>query len=157
GRRKRVSKLSAYRSPPRAAPGRSIPPKTSFAPAPRERIYSPLPAFQADLPRKRGRKPNAAPTVSSPACGGGVRRSTKCKADGGGKSTQLGPLLVQPEFFQAPARRLPSFRRRPQRRRKPRAAEIGIGLIVEIDRGIDQQPIPFARTEQSDVAVALAR
>src|SRR5687767_3498240 len=36
-------------------------------------------------------------------------------------------------------------------------AEVGIGIVIEVDGGIDQHAVPFAGAEHRDVAVALAR
>src|SRR5262245_44520 len=45
---------------------------------------------------------------------------------------------------------------RPYGRREAGAAEVGIGVVVQIHGGVDQHPVPFAGTEQRGVAVALA-
>src|SRR5215470_16736903 len=45
---------------------------------------------------------------------------------------------------------------RPDRRRKAGAAELRIGIVVEVHGGIDQHPVPFAGAEQLGIAVTPA-
>ena len=63
-------------------------------------------------------------------------------------------LLIEAQFAPARLHRIEIFLRRPHRRREARAAEIGIGVVVEIEGGVDQHAIPFAGAELRDVAVA---
>src|SRR6266705_1899709 len=69
----------------------------------------------------------------------------------------LPPRFVEAEFAPARFDCVDIFRRRPDQRRKPRAVEFGIGIVIEIHGGIDQHAIPFAGAEQRGVASALAR
>src|SRR5262245_38697103 len=70
----------------------------------------------------------------------------------------LVPLqLVEAKLTPALARGLDILLLGPDCRRKARAAKFRVGVVIEVHGGVDQHPIPFAGTEQSRVAVALAR
>src|SRR5437879_1563089 len=65
--------------------------------------------------------------------------------------------LIQPELGPARHRGVDVLLLGPDLRREARAAEFGVGVIVEIHRGVGQHAIPLAGAEQRRVAVALTR
>src|SRR6266581_2031634 len=64
--------------------------------------------------------------------------------------------LVEAKLAPALARSLLVFFRWPCGGRIAGAAELGIGIVVEVDGGIDQHAVPLASAEQRRIAVALA-
>src|SRR5689334_18424127 len=45
---------------------------------------------------------------------------------------------------------------RPNLGREARTIQLGVGVVIEIHRGVDQHPVPLAGAEKRRVAVALA-
>src|SRR5476651_2071334 len=64
--------------------------------------------------------------------------------------------LVEAEFRPARLRRSDILVGWPDLGRKTRAAQVRVGVVVEVHGGVDQHAVPFAGTEQGRVAVALA-
>src|SRR4029079_14316327 len=64
--------------------------------------------------------------------------------------------ILESQF--APARHggVDVFLLRPDLGREARAAELGIGVVVEVHGGVDQHAVPLAGAEQRRIAVALA-
>src|SRR5207237_1062754 len=64
--------------------------------------------------------------------------------------------FVQPELGPARHGGVDVLLLRPDLRWEARAAELGVGVVIEIHRGVDQHAVPLAGAEQRRVAVALA-
>src|SRR5262245_65378353 len=64
--------------------------------------------------------------------------------------------LAEAELAPAGIRLLDVALLRPHGWRETGAAEVGVGVVVQVHGRVDQHPVPFAGAEQRGVAVALA-